>query len=282
MAIILAENLFSASQFAQHVVAGSSATSGHQAFRVGRASRSHLNYWETQGTGDTSFVEVDCGSPRPASMLVLDRGSNLIGSTVDIDRSDNGSTWTSVIGGTESIPTAVGGSLDGTNGCLTEEGAWARRFTEQTARHWRFFIPNAAGGGVNARRRIRGLWLGRWHDLGLLDRPWADDGAELIADEQQTPYGWRAAATTARRRAGTLNIRLDSFEAYTDMRYHVQQRFHDEGRPSWLIYDESQPERAVLARPVPGTLAFAFPRGYGYRTASVQWIEHEPRFARGL
>lgn len=282
MALILSENLFSASQFAQHVVAGSSATSGHQAFRVGRASRSHLNFWETQGSGDTSFVEVDCGSPRPASMLVLDRGSNLIGSAVDIDRSDNGSTWTSVIGGTESVPTGVGGSLDGTNGCLTEEGAWARRFPEQTARHWRFFIPNAAGGGVNARRRIRGLWLGRWHDLGLLDRPWADDGAELIADEQQSPYGWRAAATTTRRRTGTLNIRLDSFDAYTDMRYHVQQRFHDQGRPSWVIYDESQPERAVLARPVPGTLAFSFPRGYGYRTASVQWIEHEPQFARGL
>lgn len=280
-ALILSENLYSASQFPQHIIEGSSESSGHEAFRVGRASRSHLNYWQTQGSGDTSWIEVDCGEDRTADMLILDRGSNLHGSTVDIDYSDDGETWTSAIGGNETIPTEAGGSLDGTNGSLTEEGAWIRRFTEQTARYWRFFIPNAAGGGVDARRQIRGLWLGTYYDLGNLDRPWADDGAELIADEHQTPFGWRAAGTTTRRRTGTLNIRLDSFDAYDDARYHVQQRFHDEGRPSWTIYDDSQPERAVLARPVPGTLAFEFQQGWGYRRASVQWIEHQPRFARG-
>ncbi|HEX6938207.1 MAG TPA: hypothetical protein VF158_02255, partial [Longimicrobiales bacterium] len=77
-------------------------------------------------------------------------------------------------------------------------------------------------------------------------------------------------------RVGELRIRLEDYLAYDQARLHLEGGFGHR-RPTWIVYDERQAERAVLAVRTPGRSGFRFDSGWAYRQQDLVWQEHEPR-----
>lgn len=271
---ILAENFFALTAFPGHTVTASQEPAGTEAFRVGTGRRHALtNRWSPSTANVEHWIQVTCDRLRAADMLVIDRGHNLAGKAVELRVSDDDFA-TYEVAFSATLPAGPsGGAESATSGAWTEEGAYLRRFDLTAGTQWRLVIP-AMGAGL--RPQIVGLYLGlSWQPGEYLDLPWAEEETELVYAEARSSAGWVGAADLARGRVGELNVRLDDYLAYDFARYHLEGHF-GRRRPTWILYDEDQAERAVLAVRPPGRAGFRFDRGWGYRQATVSWVEHEP------
>jgi hypothetical protein len=275
--LFLVENLFSDIQFPQHVVAASEEASRAQAWRVATGRRSQQDRWTVATANTSAWLRVQCDQARAASCIALDRGHNLAGVQVALERSADGATWTQVLVATIPTASAAGTSIDAATGCVTEEGAWIRRFPAVASTWWRLSIP-AMGAGL--KPQVVGLWLGAaWSPAGYLEQPFDDYARRSLADESQpTPAGWRGAGPAARVREGQLNFKIMTQADQDAADYHIRGHFHGYRRPMWIVHDEAQAERAVLADPAVNDLySLRHDRGWSRRQGSVAWIEREPR-----
>lgn len=271
---VLSENVFNARQFTGHTLSASSEAAGREDWHVADGRRHPDDHWAASAANTEAWIEAQCDRVRGATMLALDRGHNLSGvSGVKLQGSQDGDettpTWFDILEVT--IPSVVGGTLD--TGVVTDEGAYLLRFDQENFQWWRLFIP-AMGAGLAPR--VVGLWVGTaWEPGHALQRPYADEDDDLLVRSTATDAGWAGRSTLARRRSGTMRVRLDSFSAYELARYHIVGRYGS-GYPSWLIHDDDEAYNAVQAVRPQGRQGFRFERGWGYRRADIQWQEHEP------
>lgn len=272
--VLCAENYFDALQFPGHVVSADEEVAGFEAFRVATARRHPLNGWHTSTPNVLHRLEVACDQVRGANLLALDRGHNADGQRVKlVGSSDDFATTVDVLDVT--LPSVVGGDLDGPAGARTEEGAWLIRFPAQAFQWWGLEFPAAA----DFAPRIVGAYLALAYETEkALDRPWEDEGTEGLGRTHETPFGWIGTTAPAARRSGTMQLRMRTRAEYDVARLHIVQRYWRERRAMWIVHDPQQAERAVLAIRPTGRLSFRFAEGWAWRQSAVPWTEHQPRF----
>lgn len=242
--------------------------------RLADGRRAPNDRYQSSTTNQGRTITLTCDRVRFVTGLALDRGHNLAGQVLTLlGSNDSFATSFTIWSGT--VPTVVTspGQLDNANGCVTEEGAFLVRFVGQSALAFRLSIP-ALGAGIVAQ--VVGLWLGMWYATGYFDRPYNEDGGDIMALEQESSSGWLGGTVPVHRRAGTIALRLPLDSDYGLARYHLQGQYLAARRPTWIVFDDAQTDRAVLAIRPKGLDAFSLERDWFPRQARLPWIEHEP------
>jgi hypothetical protein len=270
----LSENLLNRLAFPLHTLVADEQAAGFEVDRLADGRRAPNDRYQSVTTNQARTVTVTCDRMRYVTGLTLDRGHNLSGFAISLLGSNDGFTTSFTIW-TGSVPTVVTspGLLDNANGCVTEEGAFLVRFAGQAAMAFRLSIP-ALGSGIVAQ--VVGAWLGMWYAPGYFDRPWNEDGGNIMALEQESSSGWLGSTVPVHRREGTIALRLTQDSDYNLARYHVQGHYFAGRRPMWIVQDDAQADRAVLAIRPKGLDGFTLDRDWFPRRASIPWQEHEP------
>lgn len=272
--VLFGENWFSQAQFPLHTITADEEPAGKEAFRCADGRRSSLDYATATTANDPWWLKAACDRTRAANMVALDRGHNLAGKQIKLEFSDDdfGTIQTAVDVVLPSV-TATG-SLDDALGVRTEEGAWLMRFPTRAAKACRLFVPAM---GVGLKPQIVGLWAGLSYSPAHLYRPSAPDTDFLIVEETILSTGWVGRGKPGYRRQGTISLRMQDWFEYELARYHLQFVF-GRSRPTWIIHDEDQADRAVLAdRPGNTELGLVRERGsnWSYPQGQIAWVERE-------
>jgi hypothetical protein len=278
--LLLADNLFSIGQYSAHTLVDQSLGAGpvgFEAFRVADGRRSQFDFWQPGTTNVVANLQLTCDQVRGANCLVLDRGHNLTGFTVQLYGSNDGFV-TNVAVLSLTVPTA-GGQIAGIvsagqvvgGGATTEEGAFLVTFPAAGYKGWMFYVP-AMGAGLQPN--VVGLWVGSAYQPTALYRPFGRHPTEFRATEIVSPIGWRGRGPRAFNRATQLNLRLDTQFEYEPARVTVEELFGI-GRPMWLVEDQSRPQEAACVIRVLGTQGFAEPQNWSNPIGSFTVIEHE-------
>jgi hypothetical protein len=277
--VFLGDNLFSQTQYPLHVITADEEPEepvGHAAALVANGRRHGLNFATATTANDPWFLKAVFDQVRGADMLALDRGHNLAGKQVKLEFSDDDFVTSIQVAVDCTIPSTHGtGSLDDAHGVVTEEGAWLKRFPFRAGAACRVYIP-AMGAGL--RPQIVGLWVGVSYSPEHLFRPSAPDNDFMLVEESVLPSGWRSKGRAAYPRQGAIRLRMSDFFAYERARYHLQFVF---GRswPTWIIHDEDQADRALLADRAGGTelgLVREAGAGWAYPQGAIAYVEREP------
>jgi hypothetical protein len=270
--LVWADNIYSRLQYPNHTITASEQATGFEAVKVGSGRRARTHYWTGITAHTGQWLRSLCDRPRGASMIAVDRVTNLLGYPVELQYSENGYT-SSNRACLCTIPTVAGpGSIDDPNGVLTEEGVWLKRFPFAIAWDWRVSIADM---GASLTPWVGGLYVGMPWTPQAFYRPTADSADQLIITESQSDSGWKGRGRISRRRRGTLSVKCTSFLEYDLARYHIEGLF-GAGHPTWLIHDDAHSERAVLAtRPADGAADLSYQSGWGYRSGEIPWEEHE-------
>lgn len=273
--LFLSENFFNEIQFTGHTVSANEEDAGCQGWRVATGRRlNSRNKWTPVTNNADAWIKVACDQAREADTIVLDRGHNLGGYTIQLQNSADDSSYSNVFSLT--LPTAAvsGTSLDAATGAQTEEGAWCLRFTGQTKQYWRLYIPAM---GANYKPEIVGLYLGLSYEPSYyFDLPLSDESGESYFNDVMSPFAWVASSLAAHRRSGTIYMRLSSDSEYDTARYHIKQNFMEQRRLMWIWHNQENAERAVLARHNAGQYGFTRQAGWSFRQVTIPWFEHEP------
>lgn len=275
---ILSENFFDVTMFPSHTLTAEEETEGKGVERVGSARRQARDHWTPTTANSETYVQAACDRVRAADTLILDRGHNLGGKTIELRGSFQSSfaTYTSVFSVT--VPTQVfaGQQLTNKQPVRTEEGAVVVPFALQAYPYWRLVI-SAMGSGL--KPQVVGLWLGASFAPAKEPlKPWDDEGRQLVFSETLSPSLWAASERKAQRKSneGTpMMVRLADEQEYTKARYHVGSLVW-RGHVVWYIPDTDQAERAWLGTAPAGTYGMPF----GDRNARdlvLTLVEHEPR-----
>lgn len=276
--VFCVENFYNVLQFpGLHTISAEEEATDHEALRVGDGRREAGDYWTSTTLNSDTYNDAACDRPRAADYIAIDRGHNLAGYDIELRGSmqSDFSTYETIIDIT--LPSASGpGDIDDTLGVRTEEGAWIKRFDRRVYRYWRTFIPAM---GASLKPEVVGLYLGGSYSPDYFDKPWNEDGADLLVQEAINQHGWSGRGPANKMRAGTIQLSLSSFDEYdAKARYHLQ-GLYNEGFPMWIVFDEKQADRAVLAEMPPGRLGFMLEPGWGFRRAQLNWREREPKLA---
>jgi hypothetical protein len=191
---------------------------------------------------------VDCGAPRAASCLVLDRGHNLAGRAFSLLTSATGSyadgAFAVVV--TCVVPAAPGGLPSDPNGCLTPEGVWWKTFPAASARSW-YVDVHPRGEGLAPV--LTGVYLGEAYRLPeYLEAPGAYDyRVNLRVGKNKTS---RRGVRVKRHVIGyaelDLRLRLEEPD-YLAFHPHVR-RLTLANHPWWVCPDDATAEGAALMR----------------------------------
>lgn len=269
---ILVENLFSKVQFPNHTVTAEEETAGNEVEKLANGRRSSLDFWTPTTNNSDTFATVQADRVRSVDMVVLDRGHNLTGKRVRLrGSSDNFTTYDeifSIVLPAESAP----GGLNDVDGVRTEEGAWAVQFDVRAYKYWRLFV-DAMGAGL--KPQLIGLWAGLSYEPTHFLRPADEEADRLFVSEFVTESGWIGRNQVTRRRNGTINYKILSFNDYDQVRYHLHGHFGS-GRPMWICFDQDQADRTILTIRPQGVQGFPFGTDWGYRQTQLAWLEHEP------
>lgn len=215
---------------------------GHEAVRVADNLRD-LTWWTRSGTG-ASGLAVDCQGVLAPSMLVLDRGHNLAGTTVTIGGyTDTG--FATLVGSVAcTIPVAAGGLPSDANGCTTPDGVWWKTFSLPAARVWNIAMA-PTGAPI-----VTGLYLGTAYRLPeYLNTPFANDyGVDVkLLGNQMSRSGLRSIARRLVHRRLTLDVDLEATD-YPALDAQLTPLFHD-GQPWWVCLDDTDAVQAGLCAP---------------------------------
>lgn len=274
--VLLVENFWRTTQFVNHLVTASNEAADHEGWRVGTDRRGGETYWTPQ-TGQENaphWLKVQCDRVRAADVVVIDRGSNLGAEVVRIQVSSDNLTFTDLAVCT--IPTQVVSlaRMDNANGVLTEEGAWIKRFPLNAGLYWRVY-SDAMGAAL--KPEITGLFLGKsWRLAVPLVKPFSFGKRQLSYTELVSKTLWAATADVAQRRSDELGIRCETWTEYFEQaRYHIEEQFL-RGHRMWVVHDEDQAEKALMAYAPAGVAGFDVPQGRAFPEGRIPYHEHEP------
>lgn len=280
--VLFVENFYSQPQFPGgiHLVDADEEPAGHEARRVATGRRSPINNYATATTAnDAWWVRVQCNRIRAANMVALDRGHNLAGKAVQLQGSDDGVNWTTVVD-VSALPDVAGpGTLDaplvptlGVWGVRTEEGAWLCRFPDKAFSAWRL---NVSAMGASLKPQIVGLYLGQALEVDL-NRPVAYNRHELVGETRESDLGWQAMGRQVPRRSGVLHLRPPNAFTYPQVRYNIEGHY-GRRRPMWIVPDTEQPEFSFLAvLPDPRVIGFERGASWLFEAGDIPYVEHEP------
>jgi hypothetical protein len=273
---LLVENFFSPTQFPDNVVDANEEDTNKEAWRVGTARRSVQDAWLPTTLNNAAWLRVDRGASDSADMVAIDRGHNLQGEVVTLQKSTDNFVADTTQVFQSTIPSSVSDdtALTAINGALTPEGAWVKAFTSDSSRYWRLLI---AAMGAGLRPRVVNLWLGLSYAPSKLQIPWGDDDDELLYDVTEiAATGWRGTSPPVQRRRGELRFKLRAAADYATTVLHLRDNFNL-GRPMWIVYEDTRAERAVLGERERGRQGFSLEGDWGHRQSIVSWVEREPR-----
>lgn len=157
--LILSHNYFDdAVLFPTHVVSHSgTAVDGSEVFHIADNLRDITRFTIAE-TNAAMNLTVDCITAKSADALVLDRGHNLGGKTVEIRASTDNFGASDVLIASCVIPASASGLPSDANGCYTEEAAWCKTFGSASYRYWRVRVL-AMGAGLAPS--LTGVYLGK-------------------------------------------------------------------------------------------------------------------------
>lgn len=273
--VFFGDNLFSRTQYPLHAITASEEPVGHEADMASNGRRHGLNYATATTANNAWYLQSVFNRVRGFNMIGVDRHSNVFGKQVQLLLSDDSfGTTASVLDLV--IPAQTGtGSLDDAYGVRTEEGAWLMRVPFRAGNAIRFNVPAM---GVGLKPQITGLWVGLSYSPAHLYRPHSPDNDFMVVEESVTPSGWRGHGRAGYPRQGAVRLKMEDWWEYELARYHLQFVF-GRSRPTWIIHDEDQADRAVLADRI-GNTELGLPREAGsnwfFPQGSIQWIEREP------
>lgn len=272
--VFLVDNFFNDVQHPDHVLSASSSASGHEPWRVGTARRTSLNGWTPTELNTEAWVRVDCGTAKSADMVAIDRGHNLAGRTIALQRSSDGSAWTNVASVVVPAEPTSNGVLTTPPGVHTTEGAWLLRFTAAASRYWRLHVPAM---GADLRPYVVGLYLGSsWAPTSPLSLPMRDLDLELAYTDTVSDALWAGGTRAAARGRGAISIKLEEAERPA-ARAAIREQFIRRARRMWIVFNDEQAEDAVLAYAPPQEFSFpAAEPGWMHPALSFEWAEHEP------
>jgi hypothetical protein len=274
----LVKNYYSDLQYTGHTIAANEEASDHEAWRVADGRRSAQDYWTPTTANAAAWNKVDCAVSRAGDMVALDRGHNLGGKTIKLQKSTDDFSGDTVDVFTATIPTTVSDdtALTATNGALTPEGAWVKAFTSTSSRYWRLLV-NAMGAGE--KPQVVGWFLGEMWTPDYLRMPMPDEDYRLVYGETVIPStGWRGRTKPVQQRLGEVNARLADASAYQTSAEHIRDRFFA-GYPMWIVYDDAAAERTVLADWTGQQEGFRFALGWYPRQGRFSWTERAAKVA---
>src|SRR3990167_342602 len=243
------------------------------AWKVGALVRSPTHYYTSVTENLAIRLVVDCGSAKPADMLVVDRVHTLGGvANVKLQKSTDAFATNAVDVVTFTIPASASGDNTALSaGARTPEGAYPRSFTSDSSRWWGLLIPAVAA----FKPRVGGFYLGPSWTPPLPDNPIGEDDQEPLAEVTETPWGWRGRTLTVPRRAGELIFKLDDEASYLVADDHIRDQYVR--RPMWIVPDEAKAERSFLAEwPGGGGAGFRHEADRGFRQIRLPYLEFEP------
>lgn len=269
----LVQNLFDDLQFSDHLLTGSSSPSGAEAYRVATARRSAIDTWAPVSENSTHWVQVDCVIPRPASLLVIDRGSNLGTSAAGFyleGRYSTGSSWVTVWGSTEANGMYGPGASTSPYGVQTYEGAIVKEFAPQVFRFWRFRIPPSTGYAP----RVRNLALGLPFEASepSVSNDW--DGTQVNYDSAASPSNWRGTGRVSNTREGAMMYRFTSYGEYLTAKRHLSE--YETGVASWFVPRRGRAEESMCVQIPPVRFPKPVEPGNLFRSVNLPYREHEP------
>jgi len=274
--VFFGDNVFSRTQYPLHVITADEEPVGHEAALVANGRRHGLNFATSTTANDPWFLKAVFDQVRGADMVALDRGHNLAGKQIKLEFSDDDWATPAQVAVDCFIPANPGaGSLDDANGVVTEEGAWLKRFPFRSGAACRLYVP-AMGAGL--RPQVVGLWVGVSYSPEHLFRPSAPDNDFLLVEETVFPSGWRSHGRAAYPRQGAIRLKMADYFAYELARYHLQFVF-GRNRPTWIVHDEDQADRAVLADRVANSelgLVKESGSNWSHPQGLIAWSEREP------
>ena len=270
--VFLIDNIYSERQYPGHVV--SATENSTNAWKVADGRRHGLSKWTTVTTNTTCWMMVTCTATCTTDFVAIDRGHNLGGSTFQVQGSVDGTNYTNVASFVIPATTATF-DVDAASGGLTEEGAFLKRYTAASYAWWRIASLSL---GAGLTQQITGLWVGQSIEMRIFDFPWTDDEHMLFGPVTTTQWGWEGVGDVNARRQGNIGLRCRDSTDFTNMRTHIVENFGRRRRPMWIVPDQAQADRSVLAvRDINGVWGTHFDGSWPERRVNFGWIEHEPK-----
>lgn len=275
--VMLAENVFNPRLFPAHALSAVSEAADPvnphdvEVIASGRRQRSE-NYWTPTALNTAAWVRSSFNRVRVVDMVALDRGHNLAGKTVRVQASSDG--FLTYSERSALIPSSVFpySRLSQTNGIRTPEGAWLYRFLALSGTSVRFYIDAM---GANLRPEIVGLYLGlSFRATNPVIKPSSHGRRQLDYEVIKAPSMWAGAGQVSQRKNLPINLRLEDGD-YPSAVYHWEELFM-RARPSWVVPDDEQAEKAYLSRAEPQEAGFEVPAGKSQWEATFIAPEHEP------
>ena len=272
--LFLAENFYNVTQFADHDVNAGGDLSGvrQEVFRVGTARRSVLDVHRNDDPSTDLRNIVSMPRDRSADTLIIDRNSDVIGRTVELEAITNPGDPGQVVF-SETVPSDVvlGSSLnDPVHAIRTSEGAWIWHFDATTAVEFHLTVTPLSGDSGS----IGGLYLG----LSFVPT----HGGRLPFDDEET---WLDFGVVRRGvpdndvrhgRTGAFGMMMSGEAEWNEARRQFRELF-GKGHPMWIAPDSDKAERTWFGYNAPGSMGAAFSERPQGRSVVIRADEYDPR-----
>lgn len=257
--VILSDNVFNSRIYPSHTLAAqSTATDKSVLFLAsGRRDRS-LTGWFSNDLNTLSYVTATFDQARAFDLLFIDRDHNLATESLSVRISDDGFATYSEIGPktVPSAPVPMSALYDGEI-VMTNEGALLWWLDLQAG--WAARVVVAAM-GAGLRPEIAGLSLGKlWAPEHAAIKPDVIGKLNLTHEMDRSPLGQDSAGESGAFRSLGLHMRMASWDEYLTALYPIEELYLKGRKPTVIIPDDEQAERAFFAMAVPGQQGFEVP-----------------------
>ena len=273
--VILSDNLFNPRIYPSHTLAAESTASGKNVLDLASGRRMRdLTGWFASSLNTLSYVTVTCDQPRAADLLWIDRDHNLATESISVRVSDDAFATYSEVGPktVPSDPVPMSALYDGEI-VMTNEGAllwWLDLQVGYAAR----VVVAAMGSGL--RPEMAGLALGKlWTPEVAPIKPNVFPRHNLTHGWERSGLGQESSGEFGRYQSQELRLRMASWDEYLTALYPIEECYL-KGRPTVIVPDDEQSERAVLTRAAPGQVGFEVPQNQFLPEITIPWEESQP------
>lgn len=274
--VILSDNLFNPRIYPSHTLAAQSTASGYDVLEVGSGRRiRELVGWRASDLNTLSYVTATCDQPRAVDLLFIDRDHNLATESLSVRISDDGFSTYSEIGPktVPSAPVPMSALYDGEI-VMTDEGALLWWLDLQVG--WAFRVVVAAM-GAGLRPEIAGLSLGKlWTPEHAAIKPGVLPKWTLTHAVERSVLAQDASGESGVYQCQDLRLRMASWDEYLEARYPLEELYLRGRRPTVVIPDDEQAERAFFVRAMPGQQGFEVPQGQFLPEITLPLEETQP------